>query len=251
VTKKQYARYREAAAQFREIVARLAATPGLAAAQAEIARTVHGGDYTVQRPAVYNEALDEVTEGDSVRMILVGDNPGRREQENGRYLVGPSGKIAARFFEQNPALGIDFRKNVIILNKTPAHTCRTNELKILYKNPAIARAIEESQAAMAALLAMFHAALNVPVWIVGYSEMRRGGIFERYTRDISALPFFDSDVYVYRHFSMNQFTIELNKERASDESVVDALMRIGTKHRLAMEKEINREPREPRERSLR
>ncbi len=67
--------------------------------------------YTVETPIVYNNALDDVTAGDDIRLILVADNPGRREQaaENRRYLVGPSGKIAEKFFRDNPVLGIDQR----------------------------------------------------------------------------------------------------------------------------------------------
>src|SRR5215471_15470666 len=67
--------------------------------------------YTVETPIVYNEALDDVRADSDIRLILVADNPGRREQaaENRRYLVGPSGKIAEKFFRDNPALNIDFR----------------------------------------------------------------------------------------------------------------------------------------------
>ena len=62
--------------------------------------------YAVETPIVYNRALDDVTSNDEIRLILVADNPGRREQAavNRRYLVGPSGKIAEKFFRDNPGL---------------------------------------------------------------------------------------------------------------------------------------------------
>ena len=198
--------------------------------------------YTVETPVVYNSALDDVTTGDEIKMILVADNPGRREQasENRRYLVGPSGKIAQKFFRDNPALGIDFLKNVIILNKTPIHSPRTAELRELCRLEAetggssIALALKESQRTMAALLLEFQLALDVQAWIVGYSEMKKGGIFEVYTDALKSL-YADREMYkqilFYRHFSMNQFTIDLKRQALRGETAAKSLMRIGTAYR--------------------
>ena len=110
--------------------------PRLRSLQQKLVNERSGGEgaaYRVETPVVYNHALDDIAPGDEIGLILVADNPGRREQaaENRRYLVGPSGKIAEKFFRENPALGIDFRKNAIILNKTPIHTPRTAELREL------------------------------------------------------------------------------------------------------------------------
>ena len=200
--------------------------------------------YTVETPIVYNGALDDVQPDSEIRMILVADNPGRREQaaENRRYLVGPSGKIAEKFFRDNPALNIDFRKNVIILNKTPIHTPRTVELRELCRlgGAALETALVESQRIMARLLREFHQALghnrgkSLPVWIIGYSEMRKGGVFEAYTNEIKAI-YSDTDlkgsVFLYRHFSMNQFTIDLKRQAARGEPLDRALNRIGAAYR--------------------
>jgi len=199
--------------------------------------------YIVQTPVVYNSALDDVTCDDEIKLILVADNPGKREQaqENRRYLVGPSGKIAQKFFRDNPALEIDFTKNVIILNKTPIHSPRTVELRELCRleeetgNFSLAPALEESQRTMAALLLDFHEALQTPVWISGYSEMRKGGIFEVYTERLKSLYADKSEMYkqifFYRHFSMNQFTIDLKKRSLQGESTAKALKRIGKEYR--------------------
>jgi hypothetical protein len=189
---------------------------------------------------------------------LVADNPGRREQatENRRYLVGPSGKIADKFFRDNPSLGIDFKKNVIILNKTPLHTPRTIELrqlcslydelsnhkqknrqlkKINKEKSPLVYALEKSQEEMASLLLTFQEALNCPVWITGYSEMRKGGLFEVYTETLKKLYTDKKDmfrqVYIYRHFSMNQFTIDLKQQALQGETVTKSLKRIGTGYR--------------------
>jgi hypothetical protein len=192
----------------------------------------------VETPIVYNGALDDVQPDSEIRMVLVADNPGRREQaaENRRYLVGPSGKIAEKFFRDNPALNIDFRKNVIILNKTPIHTPRTVELRELCRlgGAALETALVESQRIMARLLREFHQALAVPVWIIGYSEMKKGGVFEAYTNELKAL-YSDTDlkdsVFLYRHFSMNQFTIDLKQQAARGEPLDKALGRIGAAYR--------------------
>jgi len=199
--------------------------------------------YKVETPVVFNTALDDITIDDEIKLILVADNPGRREQaaENRRYLVGPSGKIAHKFFRDNPALGIDYQKNVIILNKTPIHSPRTVELRRLCLLEAenggnsISAALEESQKAMARLLLMFHEALDCPVWITGYSEMRKGGIFQSYTESVKTLYANKTEkfeqLFIYRHFSMNQFTIDLNQQKLPGETTAKTLKRIGSAYR--------------------
>jgi hypothetical protein len=214
--------------------------PKLGRIQQKLVNSREGPAYAVETPIVYNGALDDVQPRDGIRLILVADNPGRREQaaENRRYLVGPSGKIAEKFFRENPVLNIDFRRNVIILNKTPIHTPRTAELAELCRlgGAALTVALEESQRAMAALLLEFHRALApVPVWITGYSEMKKGGIFEAYTNAVRELyageKKLKKTVLLFRHFSMNQFTIDLHKQALPGETVEETLERIGTAYR--------------------
>jgi hypothetical protein len=220
-----------------------AALPGLPAAQEQLIRARPGPAYTLDTPVVYNRALDEPDSRAEIKLILVADNPGRREQaaENRRYLVGPSGKLAEKFFREHPELGIDFRKNVIILNKTPIHTPRTAELRELRRlgGPAVAEALISSQRAMALILGEFRRALApVPVWITGYSEMKRGGVFEAFTEALEGLrgsvPAPDSPeegIFLYRHFSMNQFTIDLARQARPGETTAEALVRVGAARR--------------------
>ena len=233
--------------RFRHLVEKLdRSLPKLKSIQQELADKRGSGknsSYTVETPVVYNTALDDITINDNIKLILVADNPGRREQalENRRYLVGPSGKIACKFFRDNPSLGIDFTKNVIILNKTPIHTPRTNELREICRiekqtgGSAVATALEKSQKDMACLLFEFHETLGVPVYIIGYSEMKNGGIFETYTEMLRQL-YADKEqmynkIYFYRHFSMNQFTIDFKKQTLPGESVSVTLERIGRAYR--------------------
>ena len=46
-------------------------------------------DYELQTPIVYNTALDEITQNDEIKLIVIGDNPGKDEQleKNQKYLV--------------------------------------------------------------------------------------------------------------------------------------------------------------------
>ena len=155
-------------------------------------------EYNLENILVYNQALDEITEDDDIKLIVVGDNPGKAEQlaENQRYLVGQAGKIAEGFFAQNPELEIDFRKNVIILNKTPFHTAKTKELsafsKIIKSNydenlaTKIDKIIEESQIFMAEETASLAKDLGLEIWLVGYSELKPKGIFALYREALKA-----------------------------------------------------------------
>ncbi|WP_010257178.1 hypothetical protein [Treponema primitia] len=211
--------------------------PNLRRLQQKLVDTRSGPAYTVETPVVYNEALDEMGSKDEIKLILVADNPGRREQaaENRRYLVGPSGKITERFFREEPSLGIDFRKNVLILNKTPIHTPRTVELRELCRlgGPALTDAIAQSQLSMVKILEEFYQVLSpIPVWIIGYSEMKKNGIFEVYTEALKKVSVtFFNQLYFYRHFSMNQFTIDLHKQAKRRETTAETLERIGTAYR--------------------
>lgn len=174
-------------------------------------------EYAVETGVVYNHALDEVTKDTDIKLIVIGDNPGKDEQLlcNQRYLVGQAGKIAAGFFSRNPELAIDFRKNTIILNKTPVHTAKTAHLRYLLKNGCseITHLIQESQLWMAQKTAQLHQVLcSVPgsggknasgknassdeikdgtgwagcqLWLVGYAELKGRGLFLDYRNQLA------------------------------------------------------------------
>jgi hypothetical protein len=242
-SKKAAAAFAAARDRYREEIGALERKlPGLGKLQQELVDSRPGPSYPVETPLVYNGALDELDPANRIRLILVADNPGRREQaaENRRYLTGPSGKIAEGFFRNTPELGIDLRRNVVILNKTPVHTPRTADLAELCRRggPEIAALVAESQRTMAALLLEFHRALApVPVWITGYSQMRRGGIFEAYTETLARIcsgragAALRESLCLYRHFSMNQFTIDLRRKTRPGEDIPDALLRVGRAYR--------------------
>ncbi|MDR2808833.1 MAG: hypothetical protein LBB43_07510 [Spirochaetaceae bacterium] len=207
--------------------------PGLQALQ-QAQASLHSKPYTVETPIVYNGALDAITPSSTILCILVADNPGRHEQmaANRAYLVGPSGKIAERFFRHE--LGIDFQREVLILNKCPIHSARTAGLRELARRggAALQKAIADSQAQMGQILVRMAQALEpAPVWIIGYSEMKKGGIFEPFTETLRGISGFSDRVLLFRHFSMNQFTIDFRRKALPEESVTQTLERIGSTYR--------------------
>lgn len=215
-------------------------------------------DYPLETRVVYNGALDDVTSDSVIKYIIVGDNPGREEQlaKNRRYLVGQSGRLARGFFARHAALGADFGRNVIVLNKTPVHTRKTAELASFLKaGGAAADLLVQTQTYMAELAYNLHKALSLPgggagagaggaggaggeraeLWIVGYSELRKNGIFAAFRERLSELyahsPLWD-DVYVFQHFSMNRFTIDLNAyQKETALPLREALRGLGKRHR--------------------
>lgn len=211
-------------------------------------------DYSFENAVVYNTALDEITRDSEIKKIVIGDNPGKSEQLNAnqKYLVGQAGKIAQGFFEKNPELKTDFRKNVIILNKTPVHSAKTNHLNFIQQklqnyDSQISTLIKDSQIWMAKKTAALHKQLwhaaslenrDLPeLWLVGYAELKDKGIFipykealvKEYENDLS----WDS-VFVYQHFSMNRFSIDLKKfrEKNKDQNLSQSIKKLGEIHRV-------------------
>ncbi|MCF0242363.1 MAG: hypothetical protein HUK25_06970 [Treponema sp.] len=197
-------------------------------------------EYPVDNPVVYNKSLDFVTQCDDIKLIIIGDNPGKNEQlnENQKYLVGLAGKLGQKFFAENPELNTDFRKNVIILNKTPIHSARTEQLRYIMKNarPEISNLIIESQKWMARNTALLNMKLGTKLWLVGYAELKGKGLFLNYRDELIST--FGKDnldmIFVYQHFSMNRFTIDLKnfqEKEGAGLNLYDALSSLGTLHR--------------------
>lgn len=209
-------------------------------------------DYELQTPIVYNTALDEITQNDEIKLIVIGDNPGKDEQlaKNQKYLVGQAGKLGNNFFKNHEELGINFRKNVIILNKTPIHSAKTNHLKKFasFGGKEIEDLLKETQIWMAQETAKLHQNLlkvsenkDFPqLWLVGYSELKEKGIFTDYKNELKKQYQTSEEaknawnnVFVYQHFSMNRFSIDL-KEFSTENKNLDLktqLKTLGKKHK--------------------
>ena len=193
--------------------------------------------YQQETPIVYNHSLDEVQASDTIKLIIISDNPGKNEQlhKNQRYLVGQAGKVAEGFFRRHPELAIDFRREVIILNKTPVHTAKTKELNYLIKHGGeqFCCLFEETQKWLASHTAALQRALGCPLWLVGYGELRKKSLFTAYAEELRlqyggkpAAP-----VYVFQHFSMNCFAIDFKKLSDAHKSTEENLREIGLLHR--------------------
>ena len=207
-------------------------------------------EYPLETPVVYNTALDDITAESDIRLIVIGDNPGKDEQRavNQKYLVGQSGKIAAGFFAKNPEFQTDFRKNAIILNKTPVHTAKTKHLKYLLKNgnDEVKKLISESQIYMAQKTAKLHqdlckasgeGGISPELWLVGYAELKGKGLFLEYRDELkksyeASLSEWEK-VFVFQHFSMNRFLIDLRDFMKENEklSLVESAHRLGDFHK--------------------
>ena len=208
-------------------------------------------DYNIETPVVYNRDWDLLTKEDDIKLIIVGDNPGKNEQLkiNNRYLVGQAGKLADGFFKKYSQLGVDFRKNVLIVNKSPVHTAKTKMIKALMKAGCdeLRKMIMESQIFMAEKTAILQRQLvwgalhgngTVPeLWLVGYSELKNKGIFEEYKNKLLeslSKEEIEKYIYVFRHFSKNCFSNEFNSFLKNDRenlSVEEILHNIGEIHR--------------------
>lgn len=207
-------------------------------------------EYSLENPVVYNTALDELTKDSLIRLIVIGDNPGKDEQlaKNCKYLVGQSGKIAAGFFKNHPEFNVDFRQNAIILNKTPVHTAKTKHLKYLMQNGSeqLSKMLKESQIYMAKKTAELHINLcksavteneKPDIFLVGYSELKKNGIFTDYRENLkdfySQTPEEWERVYVFQHFSMNRFSIDLKDfmQKNNLQDIVKSAHKLGTQHK--------------------
>lgn len=200
-------------------------------------------DYPIENGIVYNTSLDELTRDSTIKLILVSDNPGKNEQlnKNKRYLIGQAGKLADHFFKNNPDLDIDFRTQVIILNKTPIHTAKTKQLAFLLKNnsPAFTNLYKQTQSWLAFNTLELAQALKCPLWIVGYSELHPKGLFSMYAQILTTEAhktspiqnFAQESIFLYQHFSMNRFSIDLKDRYNQKLTLKENLYKIGLQHR--------------------
>lgn len=233
MTEKAFKEFVEVREAFRSLVETMSQRmPWLAEIQNRMRLAGQHQDYAIETPIVFNNSLDQVTRETEFRFVIVADNPGIREQSADRrsYLVGHSGVLAEGWFRRE--LELDFRKSTVILNKTPVHTPRTAELAILLglageHRTELAAVIAESQRNMAGLAFRLHAALGIPVWVSGYSELAPGKLFDIYAQELKRLyggapAWMRESLWLFRHFSMNQFSIEMKKKRMSAGVDVDA-----------------------------
>lgn len=198
-------------------------------------------DYDLETNVVYNRDLELFTKESTVKYILVADNPGKNEQlaKNNRYLIGQAGKLAEKFFKDNPELNTDFRNNVLIINKSPLHTARTALLKKLlqaYKkekdSDELQNFFEKSQVFMAESSFKLEQTFACDLWIVGYAELGKKKIFEKYWLELKSLYTTENAqrFFCFQHFSMNRFSIDLKQNYDTKLSLKENVDKLGKKH---------------------
>ncbi len=206
----------------------------------------------LETPIVYNLSLDEITRESSPLFIIVADNrssgtEGKKSAVSGRQ----AGKLAVSWFRTN--LDMDFRSATVIINKTPVHTPKTAELRLLVRlarerSTELATLLAESQKVMARFACELAECLQVPLWVSGRGELKRRGIFRPWAEELRARCMeapasVRGQILLFRHFSMNQFAIEYSNALRDEEKLaapsdpratLSLLERIGTKNRAAI-----------------
>lgn len=247
MTQGQFSEFDGMRDDFREYASSLSMrAPWLGGLQERLRVSLGYDDYRIETPVVYNEALDDLKLGDKPRFIIVADNPGKNEQKaaNRRYLVGQSGKLAQGWFRKE--LDLDFRNSALIINKTPIHTPKTAELGRLRRLAAedskqraaqLDSILDESQRTMARLAFRLHSCLGGVLWVSGYGELKPRGLFAAWAEETAALyakapKALRDKVWVFRHFSMNQFAIEYKQYAGTGLEPMEKLAVIGKANRV-------------------
>ncbi len=166
---------------------------------------------------VYNAEQMNYLDFSQIKYILIGDNPGKNEKDDKKYFAdgrgaNTAGSNARRFFAY---LGVDFDKEILVLNKTPMFTKSTLELRQYKKG--YKGILAESQRFMAELANDFHKCLRCKMYITGLSGCyyKKGKVWILNNESSHAiLPEFflkikelynDSDLkyhlFIFKHFS--------------------------------------------------
>ena len=187
------------------------------------------GRYLIENLIVFNKHLEEIADLGKIKYMIVADNPGKDEQltKNCRYLIGTAGKVTRNYFERNKLVE-NFDSEVLVLNKTPIHTGKTILLKKIKNNHSL---VVESQRYMADFIYKLHKLLGFELWIIGYSEMKKKGIFAEFLDAVKENYQFDSDlkdkISIFMHFSMGSFQRDYNKNAVLTRSLLQNLDYIG------------------------
>lgn len=187
---------------------------------------------------VWNNNLDKISDLSHIKLILCADNPGLYEFQDKVYLSpnGKCGTMAKKFFKR---LNLDLHEEVIVLNKTPVHTCKTKMLKEIPQN-----IFDKSQIIMAnfvieLLKACHKQNQDTELWILGASNANFGEknpLFAQY-KEIIAKAKNDEElwrkIFCFYHFSCGGFYRELysyieKRDGFEEQMLKNVLHNIGT-----------------------
>jgi len=144
-------------------------------------------------------------------LILVADNPGRTEWEDGEFLSprGASGKMARAFFDRAFGQVGAFGREILVANRSSYHTPRTGGLEALLRGcePNLGAALRSDQRAWGEFIAQAAAAIGVPVLEIGggTAAVSFAPYREAFQAALSAVGSLPDPVRRAPHFSHSQF----------------------------------------------
>lgn len=170
----------------------------------------------------------------SLKYIIVGDNPGKNEYEQNKFFIGDSGKKLRKHFKNNQ-LAENFEKETLLFNKTFLSTSKTNDLNDI-KEEIGSENFDRILHFSAYEIANYSNNLNLPILIFGKSKLEKGKIFNPFW--IKLLELCNSDkIFVFSHPSHDNFKSEWDEHRAkekdkSNRELLNYIGQLNTKEKI-------------------
>jgi hypothetical protein len=118
---------------------------------------------------IFNTQLEQPS--NSLKGIIVMDNPGDEEKIQGKYLVGQAGKV---FNKELTSIGVK-REDVLVFNKSAITTHGTNNLCDLYKDEKVKEIFLKEQQITFDTIKQISLLLEIPLMIHGYAAYLKKG----------------------------------------------------------------------------
>lgn len=163
----------------------------------------------------------------SVKFIVVGDNPGITELASNAYFVGASGKAIQSHFESNGLVNA-FYQECLILNKCILHTATTLQLVEIRNTLGVIK-FNELLVLSARNVLKAQTKLNVPILILGISELIPEGLFYPFWKTILDESRDRKQIYLFKHPSHSHFENQwkLEQEKNPHLNPLELLLLIG------------------------
>ena len=172
---------------------------------------------------VWNNNLDKISNLSHIKLIVCADNPGKHEFKDNVYLFsnGKCGVMAKNFFQK---LNLNLHEEIIVLNKTPIHTCKTKGLKEISQNIFDKSQIIMANFAIELLKACLKQNQDTELWILGASNANFGEknpLFAQYKEIIAQAKNNEEiwkKIFCFYHFSCGGFYKEVYNYVSKEDS---------------------------------
>jgi len=175
-------------------------------------------------PFVFNSQKYEIK---NLKYIIVGDNPGKKECNEKKYFIGPSGQILRNHFKKFHIV-TDFDNECIVFNKTFIYTEKTKELKNIDKE-----ILNETQDYCATEISKLSNEKQIPILIFGKSNICKGELFEKFWTRLFKEVIDKKNILVFSHPSYGNFSKEwkkIDKEGITFQNDNEKLIKIGVRN---------------------